>query len=69
MFKNFIVLCSCKLQQYGVKDGQIPFIILLSDKTKYLKSNVEPDELSPWLKRYKVIPLPLFKCSIFQNFR
>ncbi|XP_023535802.1 protein disulfide-isomerase-like [Cucurbita pepo subsp. pepo] len=41
------------IKQYGVKDGQIPFIILLSDKTKYLKSNVEPDELSPWLKRYK----------------
>lgn len=49
-----IHVSSHSIKQYGIKDDQIPFIILLSDKTKYLKSNVEPGELSPWLKKYKV---------------
>uniref|UniRef100_A0A0A0L1V6 protein disulfide-isomerase n=1 Tax=Cucumis sativus TaxID=3659 RepID=A0A0A0L1V6_CUCSA len=48
-----IGVSSHAIKQYGIKDDQIPFVILLSDGTKYLKSNVEPDELSPWLKKYK----------------
>lgn len=70
MFNNLNDLFICfvfgKLQQYGVQDDQIPFIILLSEKTKYLKSNVEPDEISPWLKKYKVISFPKFKCFVFE---
>ena len=55
------------MQRYGIKDDQTPFVILLSDETKYLKSNVKPGEISLWMKKYKVMSLPQFKCFILQN--
>ncbi|XP_022138717.1 protein disulfide-isomerase-like [Momordica charantia] len=41
------------LKQFGVKDDQLPAILILNVRVKYLKTNVEPDQISSWLKKYK----------------
>ncbi|KAK8552569.1 hypothetical protein V6N12_041155 [Hibiscus sabdariffa] len=42
------------LQYFGIKDSQVPVIIILSsDEKKFLKANVEADHIAPWLKDYK----------------
>lgn len=35
-------------------------LIQTSDNQKYLKSNVEPDHIAPWLKEYVVMPQLFF---------
>lgn len=39
-----------------MKDDQAPLIILLQedDNKKYIKTNVEPDQIAAWLKDYQV---------------
>ncbi|KAF5480532.1 hypothetical protein F2P56_001273 [Juglans regia] len=41
-------------QYFRLKDEQVPLIFILNnDGQKYLKSNLEPDHIGPWLKEYK----------------
>jgi protein disulfide-isomerase A1 len=41
-------------QYFGLKEDQAPVIIIQNnDGTKYLKANVQPDEIAPWLKNYE----------------
>ncbi|KAM7507757.1 hypothetical protein LguiA_018210 [Lonicera macranthoides] len=41
-------------QYYGLKDSQVPLIIIQNkDGQKYLKSNLEPDHITSWVKEYK----------------
>lgn len=35
-------------------------LVQTSDNQKYLKSNVEPDHIAPWLKEYVVMPQSFF---------
>ncbi|XP_077224275.1 protein disulfide-isomerase-like [Tasmannia lanceolata] len=40
-------------QYFGLKDDQAPLIIIQNkDGKKYLKQNLEPDHIAPWLKEY-----------------
>ncbi|XP_057971592.1 protein disulfide-isomerase-like [Malania oleifera] len=40
-------------QYFGLKEDQVPLVIIQKDDTKkYLKTNLEPDHLAPWLKEY-----------------
>lgn len=47
----------CSLEQYfGLKEDQIPLIIIqTNDGAKYLKPNVDPDQISSWVKEFKVM--------------
>lgn len=41
-------------QYFGLQKSQAPVLIIQkSDGSKYLKANVEPDQIAPWLKDYK----------------
>ncbi|XP_052191016.1 protein disulfide-isomerase [Diospyros lotus] len=41
-------------QYFGVRDDQVPVIIIQNnDGEKYLKPNVEPDQIASWVKEYK----------------
>ncbi|GAB4862085.1 disulfide-isomerase [Ancistrocladus abbreviatus] len=41
-------------QFFGVKEDQVPLIIIqTNDGQKYLKPNVEPDHIAPWVKEFK----------------
>ncbi|GMP79446.1 hypothetical protein CsSME_00034987 [Camellia sinensis var. sinensis] len=41
-------------QYFGLRDDQVPLIIIqTSDGEKYLKPNLEPDQISSWVKEYK----------------
>ncbi|KAF5942316.1 hypothetical protein HYC85_019958 [Camellia sinensis] len=43
-------------QYFGLRDDQVPLIIIqTSDGEKYLKPNLEPDQISSWVKEYKVV--------------
>lgn len=42
-------------QFFGLKDDQLPLIFIQnSNGQKYLKPNVEPENIGPWLKEYTV---------------
>ncbi|THG08331.1 hypothetical protein TEA_011094 [Camellia sinensis var. sinensis] len=42
-------------QYFGLKDDQVPLIVIqTNDGLKYLKPNVEPEQISSWVKEYKV---------------
>lgn len=42
-------------QYFGVKEDQAPLIIIqTNDGKKYLKTNLEADQIAPWVKEYKV---------------
>ncbi|KAJ9673596.1 hypothetical protein PVL29_023264 [Vitis rotundifolia] len=47
-------------QYFGLKDDQVPLIVIqTNDGQKYLKPNLEPDHIAPWVKEYqdgKVLP-------------
>ena len=44
------------IQYFGVRDDQVPVIIIQNnDGEKYLKPNVEPDQIASWVKEYKVV--------------
>ncbi|EEF48327.1 protein disulfide isomerase, putative [Ricinus communis] len=41
-------------QYFGLKEDQVPLIIIqTNDGQKYLKANLEPDHIAPWVKAYK----------------
>lgn len=43
-------------QYFGLQESQVPLIIVqTNDGQKYLKPNLEPDHIAPWVKEYKVI--------------
>nr|DAD39727.1 TPA_asm: hypothetical protein HUJ06_014050 [Nelumbo nucifera] len=51
-------------QYFGLKNDQVPLIIIQnSDGTKFLKPNLEPDHIAPWLKEYMDGKLKPFKKS------
>ncbi|KAJ9146287.1 hypothetical protein P3X46_028570 [Hevea brasiliensis] len=51
-------------QYFGVKEDQVPLIIIqTNDGQKYLKPNLEPDHIAPWLKEYKEGKLLPYKKS------
>ncbi|XP_077249777.1 protein disulfide-isomerase-like [Tasmannia lanceolata] len=51
-------------QYFGLKDDQVPLIIIqTNDGQKYLKQNLEPDHIAPWLKEYMDGSLKPFKKS------
>ncbi|KAF2317199.1 hypothetical protein GH714_016573 [Hevea brasiliensis] len=46
---------------FGVKEDQVPLIIIqTNDGQKYLKPNLEPDHIAPWLKEYKEVLLEFY---------
>ncbi|KAJ1378130.1 Thioredoxin-like superfamily [Sesbania bispinosa] len=41
-------------QYFGLKEDQVPLIVIQhNDGKKFLKTNLEPDQISTWLKAYK----------------
>nr|CAD1842064.1 unnamed protein product [Ananas comosus var. bracteatus] len=52
-------------EYFEVKDDQAPLIILLQedDNKKYIKTNVEPDQIAAWLKDYQDGKLTPFRKS------
>lgn len=43
------------LQYFGLNEDQVPVILVQkNDRHKFVKSNVEPDQIAPWMKEYKV---------------
>ncbi|KAF8377051.1 hypothetical protein HHK36_030423 [Tetracentron sinense] len=45
-------------QYFGLKDDQVPLIVIQkNDGEKYLKPNLEPDHIAPWLKEYMIYGL------------
>lgn len=41
-------------QYFGVKEDQVPLIIIQTDdQKKYIKSNVEPEQIATWIKDFK----------------
>ncbi|KAK7385169.1 hypothetical protein VNO78_30881 [Psophocarpus tetragonolobus] len=41
-------------QYFGLKQNQVPLIVIQrNDGTKFLKTNLEPDQIATWLKAYK----------------
>ncbi|KAJ9166672.1 hypothetical protein P3X46_021385 [Hevea brasiliensis] len=41
-------------QYFGLKEDQVPLIIIqTNDGQKYLKQNLEPDHITPWVTEYK----------------
>lgn len=51
--------CFLPFEKYfGIKDDQVPVIIIqTNDGEKFLKPNVEPDQIASWVKDFKVILL------------
>ncbi|XP_022990618.1 protein disulfide-isomerase-like [Cucurbita maxima] len=42
------------LKYFGLKEDQVPVLLVQkSEKFKYVKFNVEPEQIAPWLKDYK----------------
>ncbi|PKI66876.1 hypothetical protein CRG98_012742 [Punica granatum] len=51
-------------QYFGLKEDQVPLIIIqTTDGQKYLKANVEPDHIAPWVKDYKAGNVPPYRKS------
>ncbi|OVA07932.1 Thioredoxin [Macleaya cordata] len=51
-------------QYFGLKEDQVPLIIIQNnDGQKYLKANLEPDHIAPWIKEYMDGNLKPFKKS------
>ncbi|KAL2503582.1 Protein disulfide isomerase-like 1-1 [Abeliophyllum distichum] len=51
-------------QYFGLKDEQVPLIIIqTNDGKKYLKPNVEPDQIAAWVKDFKDGNVQPFKKS------
>ena len=43
-------------QYFGLREDQVPLVVIqTTDGQKYLKANLESDQIAPWLKEYKVI--------------
>lgn len=44
-------------QYFGLEEKQVPLIILQeNDGKKFLKPNLEPDQIAAWLGEYVVMP-------------
>ncbi|KAK9266218.1 hypothetical protein L1049_012422 [Liquidambar formosana] len=51
-------------EYYGLKEDQAPLIVIQNmDNQKYLKANVQPDHIAPWLKEYMDGNIKPFKKS------
>ncbi|KAG9458822.1 hypothetical protein H6P81_003330 [Aristolochia fimbriata] len=51
-------------QYFGLKEDQVPLIIIQQEQgQKYLKANLEPDHVAPWLKEYMEGKLEQFRKS------
>ncbi|XP_020242363.1 protein disulfide-isomerase-like isoform X2 [Asparagus officinalis] len=51
-------------QYFGLKEDQVPLVVIQeNDGKKYLKPNVEPDQISNWLKEYTEGSLKPFRKS------
>lgn len=51
-------------QYFGLKEDQVPLIVIQkNDGQKYLKTNLEPDQIAPWLKDYMDGKVEPFKKS------
>ncbi|CAN0892353.1 Protein disulfide-isomerase, partial [Linum grandiflorum] len=51
-------------QFFGLKEEQVPLVIVqTSDGQKYLKANLNVDDIAPWLKDYKEGKVPAYKKS------
>ncbi|XAR62812.1 Protein disulfide-isomerase [Bertholletia excelsa] len=52
------------LEDFGLKEDQLPLIIILTnDDQKYLKSNLESDQISSWVKEYMEGNVPPYRKS------
>ncbi|KAH7567913.1 hypothetical protein ACOSP7_009825 [Xanthoceras sorbifolium] len=51
-------------QYFGLNEGQVPLIVIqTNDGQKYLKPNLEPDHIAPWVKEFKEGKVLPFKKS------
>ncbi|XP_010063949.2 protein disulfide-isomerase [Eucalyptus grandis] len=51
-------------QYFGLKEEQVPLIVVqTNDGQKYLKPNLQPDDIAPWVKDYKEGKVPQYKKS------
>ncbi|XAR62810.1 Protein disulfide-isomerase [Bertholletia excelsa] len=51
-------------EYFGLKEDQVPLIIIQSnDGQKYIKANLESDQISSWLKEYKEGNVPPYRKS------
>lgn len=49
------------VKYFGIKDEQVPLIIIQNnDGEKFIKPNLEPDQIASWVKDFKVILPSLF---------
>ncbi|KAM3700469.1 hypothetical protein ACJW31_05G100800 [Castanea mollissima] len=50
-------------QYFGLSEDQVPLIIIQNDNGQnYLKANLEPDHIAPWVKAYKLL---CYSCRSF----
>ncbi|KAL0360251.1 UNVERIFIED_CONTAM: protein disulfide-isomerase [Sesamum radiatum] len=55
-------------QYFGVKEEQVPLIIIqTNDGQKYLKPNVEPDQIASWVKDFKVVVADNLEDMVFNS--
>ncbi|XP_062099280.1 protein disulfide-isomerase [Humulus lupulus] len=51
-------------QYFGLREDQVPLIVVqTNDGQKFLKANLEPDHIAPWVKEYKEGSVPPYKKS------
>lgn len=51
-------------QYFGLQESQVPLIVIqTNDGQKYLKPNLDADQIAPWLKEYKEGKVPPFRKS------
>ncbi|XP_050235393.1 protein disulfide-isomerase [Mercurialis annua] len=51
-------------QYFGLKEDQVPLIVIqTNDGQKYLKANLEADQIAPWVKDYKEGKVQAYKKS------
>ncbi|XP_030545206.1 protein disulfide-isomerase-like [Rhodamnia argentea] len=51
-------------QYFGLKEDQVPLIVVqTNDGQKYLKPNLQPDDIAPWVKEYKEGKVPQYRKS------
>lgn len=49
------------LNYFGLKEDQVPVLLVQkNDRFKYVKFNVEVDQIAPWVKEYKIGNVPQF---------
>lgn len=48
-----LTICS-DMQYFGLKNEQTPLIFVLDEPAKYLKTNLEPDQIMAWINEFKV---------------